>query len=306
VVVALCGRRRVKGHRQRCAVDRHAVEGRHPDRAVAARLHVRLDRPDLRIAISRCAGDVDEACHLLFLDEEWRPGQRHEAEHARVVAAARVAAIGVEHRDPARGGPMLIGRRQSSGERQQLLVLAVAAGEDRTGNRRVDRRAAPRRLAWLERLGVEPGERPRHRIAPDHPVWLRLGRSAHEGHARECALSCTARLTGVGVDHGDPASATEQERVTGLAGQDDLAHTLETRLDGRSCGRSPAVRRRQQPGQLERPDAARVGATNEQAGAIELVLERGHLPARLPAHDLVAGLGVAGHDGRSTVRRERH
>ena len=171
MVVVLARWWRIEGHRQRRAGERRRVEGRHPDRAVAADLDVRLDRPDRVLALAGRAGDVDEVRDGLRADEHGSAGERHEAEEARVAeqrlllpSASRTAmppAVAGARRSPpaARSAPAAAGRRRcraptsgptsvaSTPERSRVVVASARASR----RRRTRSRRSPGRLAATSR-----------------------------------------------------------------------------------------------------------------------------------------------------------
>ena len=168
MVVALRGGGAVEGHRQRHALERRRVEHGHPDRAVAADLHVRLDRPDPMLPLLGRPGHVHEVRGGLRSDEHGSAGERHEAEDARVAGAAAVASVGVDDGDAAAGRGVLLGGGQRPGQREQLLVIAVAAHDERSDERGIHPERS--RVARLEGRRVEEDDLAGRRAAGDDRV----------------------------------------------------------------------------------------------------------------------------------------
>ena len=297
VVVALAVGARVEAHRQGRAGQRGRVEGGEAGARVAANVEVRLDRPDHRLALGRHAGHVDDVRDHLAADERRGAGERHDVGDA--------LDVGIEGGEAAGRRRVLVVCRQRSGQREQLLVVAAATRQQGPDERRVDRHDALLLAVVvdveLERRGVDEHDRVASRVGGRDEAAALAGR-LHVRDATVRALGRATDLVGGAVRDRNAIGAAEEQHAA-LARDVDLADRREAGDDGGPGRRRAAVGRREEAGQLVGVDRAGVGASDQQARRVAVVGEAGDRSRRVPAGDLVTGLGVACQDRRPAGRR---
>ena len=239
VIVALPGLGDVEGHRHGGPGQARGVECRHADRAVASRLDVRLERPDLRLTAGGDPRHVHDARHRLVLDEQRRTGQRDEPDHAGIATAPGVAPVGVDDRQAARRRRVLVRCEETGGDGENLLLIAAAPNHERTDQRRVRGRRVTG--ARREARGIQEDHRAGGDVGGHDPIGI-LGLDAlHEADAAVAAVGGGEHLVAGAVDRRDRRWSADEDRSVGRVRDGDLAHRVQLQPDRRACGGSAPV-----------------------------------------------------------------